>query len=147
MSNDKEKGQRRVYVLPHDLVERIVEYQNEMGIASEVEAARRLLDEALMRRDDWRSIAKRFKERLTETRVLTDIAKDVLIGHPLVSKVAFKTNSVEFSLSTDENVEINKSGEVTAQDEHGRYMEYEPKSKMRVTGSSFAVDMDDEPPF
>lgn len=146
MADGKDKAQRRVYVLPNDLVERIVAYQEAMGISSEVEAARRLLDEALMRRDDWRSIARRFKERLKETRVLSDIAKDVLIGHPLVVSVRFEGNGVRFGMSDDISVLITSTGEVTARDEgYGgdRDLEFEPKK----AGGNFSRDMDDDIPF
>lgn len=40
--------QRRVYVLPAELVDRIRAYGHETGCRSEVEAARRLLDDALV---------------------------------------------------------------------------------------------------
>src|SRR5690606_38902785 len=116
MSDDKEKTQRRVYVLPTELVERIVAYQQDMGLPSEVEAARRLLDEALMRRDDWRAITKRFQEKLKETRVLSDIAKDVLIGHPLVNQVKLEPAMITFDLTSGETVSITSSGGVTAED-------------------------------
>lgn len=139
---EKDKAQRRVYVLPNDLVERIVAFQNEMGIASEVEAARRLLDEALMRRDDWRSITRRFIEKLAETRVLSDIAKDVLIGHPLVTSVHFEPYAVRFTLSSGETVEINGLGGVSATDNYNNQIELEPKKS-----SGFSRDMDDDIPF
>ncbi|RVK59138.1 hypothetical protein CN126_14650 [Sinorhizobium meliloti] len=142
MAVDKDKAQRRVYVLPTELVDRIVAYQQEMGIQSEVEAVRRLLDEALMTRDDWRSITRRFKEKLAETRVLSDIAKDVLVGHPLVNFVGFESNLVRFNLSTGETVEITSRGEVTAKEEYGNPIEYEPKS-----GGNFSRDLDDDIPF
>lgn len=141
MADVKEKAQRRVYVLPNDLVERIVAYQEAMGISSEVEAARRLLDEALMRRDDWRSITRRFKEKLAETRVLSDIAKDVLIGHPLVNSVHFETALVRFTLTSGETVEVNSAGGVSATDNYNNDLEFEPKRP------NFSVDMDDDIPF
>ena len=144
MSTDKDKSQRRVYVLPNDLVERIVAFQNEMGIASEVEAARRLLDEALMRRDDWRSITRRFIEKLSETRVLSDIAKDVLIGHPLVTSVHFEPYAVRFNLSSGETVEINGLGGVSATDNYDNQIELDPEEKKPRT---FSRDMDDDIPF
>lgn len=139
MANDKDKGQRRVYVLPTELVDRIVDYQQKMGISSEVEAARRLLDEALMRRDNWRSITKRFIEKLKETRVLSDIAKDVLIGHPLVTSVHFEAELVRFNLVTGETVEVTTAGKVHATENYGETLEYEP------SGFSKQIDDDDIP--
>lgn len=141
MAGDKEKTQRRVYVLPTELVERIVAYQNEMGMQSEVEAARRLLDEALKSRDDWRSIARRFKEKLSETKVLTDIAKDVLMGHPLVTAIRIQGDSIEFSLKGGEQVTVHDVGVIEAVDGDGDRMEFELRK------SGYAKALDDEIPF
>lgn len=120
MADDKEKTQRRVYVLPTELVERIVAYQNDMGLPSEVEAARRLLDEALKYRDDWITIARRFQAKLKETRFLTDIAKEVLMGHPLVSDIGIKGGRITFDLVTGEHLNATETGEVYVRDKHGR---------------------------
>lgn len=143
MADDKEKTQRRVYVLPTDLVERIVAYQNDMGLQSEVEAARRLLDEALKRRDDWRTIARRFLERLKDTRVLPDIAKDVLIGHPMVQQVSWSDTNIVFITTTGETVRIERDGTVYAENEYQRGLELDPKP-LRGGGGR---DLDDEIPF
>lgn len=129
MADEKEKPQRRVYVLPSELVDRIVAYQNEMGLQSEVEAARRLLHEALKSRDDWRSIVRRFKDRLAETRVLSDIAKDVLMGHPLVTQINMLGDAIQFVLKTGESVTIHALGVVEAYDEHQRQMQLDPRKK------------------
>lgn len=142
MAGDKEKTQRRVYVLPNELVDRIVAYQTEMGLQSEVEAARKLLDEALKSRDDWRSITRRFKEKLAETKILSDIAKDVLIGHPLVTSVHFEPSAVRFSLSSGETVEINGLGVVSASDGYNNDLELNPEN-----GGAFSRDLDDDIPF
>lgn len=142
MAVESDKGQRRVYVLPNELVDRIVAYQNEMGIQSEVEAARRLLDEALKSRDDWRSISRRFIEKLKETRVLSEIAKDVLIGHPLVAMVGFEPNLVRFGLTTGETVEITSSGGVSAVDNYNNSLDFEPRKIPQ-----FPRDMDEDIPF
>lgn len=143
MSDDKEKTQRRVYVLPTDLVERIVAYQNDMGLPSEVEAARRLLDEALMSRDDWRAITNRFLERLKETRVMSDIAKDVLIGHPLVSQVRMEPGIIKFDLTSGETVEITNNGLVDATDNYSNRLELNPRARIKTESRS----LDDEIPF
>ena len=141
MSSDKDKTQRRVYVLPTELVERIVAYQNEMGMQSEVEAARKLLDEALKSRDDWRSIARRFKDKLAETKVLTDIAKDVLMGHPLVTAIRIQGDSIEFSLKGGEDITVHDAGVIEALDGNGNRMEFEPRKR------GYQQALDDEIPF
>lgn len=98
MANPKESAQRRVYVLPTELVDRIVAFQNEKGLPSEVEAARRLLDEALKTRDTDETIIKRFLSRLKDIRIPSEVAKDVLVGHPLVTNIQFARDSVIFDL-------------------------------------------------
>lgn len=141
MADEKEKTQRRVYVLPTELVERITAFQNDMGLQSEVEAARKLLDEALKRRDDWRAITRRFLERLKQTRFLTDIAGEVLMGHPLVERMSFAQNAISFKLLTGEKVTIQNDGSVHAEDDNGIRLELNPKN------SGFSRDLDDEIPF
>jgi hypothetical protein len=147
MAGDKEHTQRRVYVLPSELVERILAYQAEMGLQSEVEAARKLLDEALKSRDTWRTIARRFKDRLTETKVLTDIAKDVLIGHPLITAVRFQTDSIEFDLKSGEHITIHDVGIIEAVDRDGDRLEFETKRSTPTSGNVFSRDLDDDIPF
>lgn len=144
MAREKEKSQRRVYVLPNELVERIVAYQNEMGIQSEVEAARRLLDEALKRRDNWRTITRRFLEKLKQTRVLTDIAGDVLMGHPLVEGMSFAQDAITFKLTSGEEVTIRKDGTMHAEDSYNNRIELDPEPKK---GGGYSRDLDDEIPF
>lgn len=104
MASDKEKTQRRVYVLPTELVERVTAFQSRMGFSSEVEAARRLLDEALMHREDAEQIIKNFAQAMKETKILSDIAKDVLVGHPKVSQIHFDGNQVRVSLTDGEEI-------------------------------------------
>ena len=51
----KDGTERRVYMLPANLLERLRAYQVSQGIGSEAEAARRLLDTALQMRDTART--------------------------------------------------------------------------------------------
>lgn len=150
MADEKEKTQRRVYVLPTELVDRITAFQSDMGLQSEVEAARKLLDEALKRRDDWRAITRRFQDKLKETRMLTDIAGDVLVGHPLVEGINFASNSTTFKLITGETVTVNKDGTVSAVDEYQNEIELDPKPRKdfgRGGGFSQKLGEDDDIPF
>lgn len=112
MANDKAMTQRRVYVLPNELVERIVEFQKDKGYPSEVEAVRKLLDEALLHRDDAQSIIQRFKARLSRLRMPTEVAKDVLVGHPLVNEISFERDSVIFSVKGFGKYKIHSDGTV-----------------------------------
>lgn len=108
----RDKAQRRVYVLPAELVERIVAFQQEKNYPSEVEAVRKLLDEALLHRDTADTIINRFRERLRNLRMPAEIAKDVLVGHPLVSNISFGTGHISFTLPGNEQFSIFEDGEV-----------------------------------
>ncbi|OBQ94169.1 hypothetical protein [Mesorhizobium sp. AA23] len=120
MAADKESTQRRVYVLPTELVERITKFQADMKLQSEVEAARRLLDEALKHRDDAEAITRRFIERLKDTRMMSDIAKDVLVGHPLINQIKMTTSSISFGMTTGDVVTVYQDGTASVQDRHKR---------------------------
>ena len=98
MAGGKEPTQRRVYVLPSELVDRIVEFQTEKGLPSEVEAVRRLLDEALKHRDTESTVIRRFLSRLDNIRITSEVARDVLVGHPLITEVSFGRDNVTFSM-------------------------------------------------
>ena len=142
MTSEKDKGrekaQRRVYVLPNELVDRIVAFQEEKNYPSEVEAVRKLLDEALLHRDTASTIITRFRDRLRSLRMPAEIAKDVLVGHPLVSEMTFGKQSITFTLSGYDSYRIFEDGSV----EHKEPFEknWEPWMK------SFK-DEDDEIPF
>jgi len=110
MASDKEKTLRRVYVLPTELVERITAFQSRMGFSSEVEAARRLLDEALKYREDAEQIIASFAKRMKETKILSDIAKDILVGHPKVSQLKFDDSSVTVTLTDGDVIVFNNHG-------------------------------------
>ena len=87
---------RRVYALPQDLIERIVEFQRDKGYQSEVEAVRRLLDDALKYRDTTDKIVSRFMARLRSMRITSEVAKDILVAHPLISTLSFGQDYVSF---------------------------------------------------
>lgn len=118
MANEKETTQRRVYVLPVELVNRIVAFQQEKGYPSEVEAARKLLDEALKSRDDEFRIIKRFQERLQSLRMPAEVAKDVLVGHPLITDISFGADHVDFSVKDRGKFRITSNGSVSEYDEY-----------------------------
>lgn len=115
MSDDASTTQtgskRRVYDLPIELVDRITAFQKAKRLPSEVEAVRRLLDEALLTRDGVADIVNRLQERLKLDGMVTSVAKDVLVGHPLVSSLSFVGNEcVEFRLRSGELMRIWDNG-------------------------------------
>lgn len=94
----KPDGERRVYVLPPELLQRVRSYQGQMGIASEVEAVRRLLDEALQRRDDVDSILNKMVTRSRSEKDVRMLAKEILSSHPLVTEIRYTREGVVFTL-------------------------------------------------
>lgn len=112
-----DKAQRRVYVLPNELVERIGEFQRELGLSSEVEAVRRLLDGALKSRDTVVRIVSRLAAQYKIVKSVRDAAKEVLIDHPLVTNIRFKDGELEFDLKDGHSVEFHSWGKATIRDD------------------------------
>jgi Arc/MetJ-type ribon-helix-helix transcriptional regulator len=104
---------RRVYALPQEMVDRIVEFQREKGYTSEVEAVRRLLDEALKSRDNLEKIINRFLGQLGQHKSTAVAAGNVLVGHPLVKSIHFDGDAVEFVLKSEEGAFITENGMVS----------------------------------
>ena len=167
-SDGNDKTLRRVYVLPTELVERIVAYQNELGLNSEVEAARRLLDEALLSRDNVVSIVSRVVAQLKNVRSLREAAREILASHPLVTHIVFNPNDLCFKMSDGHNIEVTDKGIATIKDEQDDLYSFgfgiEPpdwaSSDHRSRGSSFGrsspmerqggsktAEIDDDIPF
>ena len=117
-----DKGQRRVYVLPNELVERISEFQKELGLSSEVEAVRRLLDGALKSRDTVERIVSRLAAQYKLVKSVRDAAKEVLIDHPLVTNIRFPENSLEFDLKDGHTVEFHYWGKATIKDDRSEVL-------------------------
>lgn len=139
MAKEKESSIRRVYVLPSELVARIVEFQEEKNYPSEVEAVRKLLDEALLHRDTAMTIIKRFKSRLENLRMPAEVAKDVLVGHPLVSNISFGRDEIIFELTDGNNYRITDRGTVSYKSTYGR--------EVWKNWPDISRDMDDDIPF
>ncbi|MFT8948600.1 MAG: hypothetical protein ABF876_19195, partial [Acetobacter aceti] len=86
---DKDGMERKVYLLPKELVDRIKIYQKDAGLPSEVEAARRLLNEALQSRDNMVQILLQVRDSFKRLRNLRSVAKDVLIEHFNIKNIEF----------------------------------------------------------
>lgn len=141
MAYDKSKFQRRVYLLDNELVARIVAYQEMLGLASEAEAARRLIDEALKSKDNYKTILERFRTTLKTVPVLAEAAKEVLVGHPLVTRIEFLPDYIGFTLKDGYQGSIRANGYWTAFDEHDNPVEQYPPPKKP------AKSLDDDIPF
>lgn len=111
-STDKPTTERRVYVLPLDLLERIRSYQSDNNISSEVEAARRLLSEALQARDTINDLMKQVRAYHRQEKDLRALARDVLSGHILVIQIKIDDNKIEFGLRNGEAGMIRRDGKM-----------------------------------
>lgn len=154
---EKDKGQRRVYMLPSDLMERLTKYQHELGISSEAEAVRRLLDSALKSRDNPDKIIDRFLERLKEVRDLSEVAKDVLVGHPHIANIRFGTDTIDVKIKDGDEFQISLDGRVFIESGNGRdeWQEYRTETQKRALpppkrvapAVGRSMDLDDDIPF
>jgi hypothetical protein len=137
---DEEQAQgaeniRRVYALPAEMVERITRFQRDKGLPSEVEAVRRLLDEALKSRDDLDTIINRLLARLGQTRIAAEAAKEVLAGHPLVKSISFEGDKITFVLKNEDGATVSETGFVYLRNQSDKW-EYDDKSNRYAGGSS-----------
>ncbi|WP_010508425.1 hypothetical protein [Komagataeibacter europaeus] len=122
MAEDQEKPttERRVHVLPVELLERIRTYQTDNNIPSEVEAVRRLLSEALQARDTIDDIMKQVRAYFRQDRDLRAMAKEVLSGHILVNRIVINDTEVDFGLRNGDAGSIKNDGSMktgTVQDD------------------------------
>lgn len=106
------EAERRVYMLPSELVERIRAYQAAFGLPSEVEAVRRLLDGALQHRETLLDVLAKLKLRWTDEKDLRVLAREVLVGHALVKSVAFADGSVDFTFADGERGRLDTKGRI-----------------------------------
>ena len=160
---DKEETERRVYVLPTELVARIRAYQTSENISSEVEAARRLLDAALQRRDTLMDVLNKLKAKFAEEKNFRILASQILTGHALVKSVHFGEGELSFHFSDDERGMIDKQGKIyTGGNSYNDWDEVRPpqprsaggfgggKQKASASGGGWDApksDLDDDIPF
>ena len=111
--------ERKVYLLPTELSDRIRAYQTDQGITSEVEAARRLLDSALQMRDTVKDILIRLKGRFAEEKDFRVLARDGLTNHILVTQISFDEGNrgLAFQFRGGECGRIDADGDLWAGDE------------------------------
>ena len=96
MTEESPTTKRRVYDLPIELVDRIVEFQKDRGLPSEVEAARRLLDQSLKNRDTLDQVVGRYLAALEPGVEPGEAAGVVLSGHPSVKSIQFIEHGIRF---------------------------------------------------
>lgn len=104
--------ERRVYVLPKELLNRMRAYQYENNIPSEVEVVRKLLDEALQARDTLDSIMIKVRDAYESERDLRLVAQNILSGHILVKYLMIADDRLEFGLRNGEAGSLHINGDL-----------------------------------
>lgn len=158
---NKDATERRVHVLPTELLERIRAYQTASGIPSEVEAVRRLLDSALQMRDSVTDILDRVSVKYKDEMDFRVLARDVLVSHILVQDISISDFTLEFKLKNGARGSIDGFGSMQVARSEGDLLEEYPftkKARAAPTAptpalaqpsweSSKGDDLDDEIPF
>lgn len=118
---------RKIYVLPRELADRIAAFQADKNLPSEVEAVRRLLDEALLHRDSEDSLLLRFAERLKVNAIPSLVARDLLVGHPLIEEIGFPgPDAVSFKMKGFGRFQIDSKGACHKWDDtYGQWVHYD----------------------
>ncbi|AYO83682.1 helix-turn-helix domain-containing protein [Methylobacterium brachiatum] len=140
---------RVTYVLPNELLERVAEYKNAVGIPSDDEAIRRLIDDALKHRDDYFTIIERLMNKFYVLKSLREAAGYVLANHPLVKNIVFEGNDLKFILNNDYTVNVNSRGSAVITDDYNQYIKIRSsKTPNWGTHLNFAnmYDLDDDIP-
>ena len=127
MDEEENATIRKIYVLPKELADRISAFQKEKKLPSEVEAVRRLLDEALLHRDTEDSLLLRFSERLKTDGMPSSVARDLLVGHPLIEEIGFPgPDNVTFLMKGRGRFKINdRKAAWKWNDNYNRWEEYD----------------------
>lgn len=151
-----DQTERRIHVLPIELLERIRKYQEDNNISSEVEAVRRLLNEALQSRDTIENILNQLDAAFEKEKDLRILARDILSTHVLVSNINIDENSLCFKLKNGIKGEIDRKGQLFKNDDLDNYNDnmesYTPPQKRQNKGNWDTSitpnnDLDDEIPF
>jgi len=123
----RDATERRVYVLPTELLGRLRAYQTACGIASEVEAARRLLDAALQMRETINNILDKLSVKYGEEQDLRVLAREVLVTHSLVQEITINDNRLEFKMRNGARGQIGENGSLfIAESEESYFRDYVP---------------------
>lgn len=141
---------RKVYMLPRELVDRIGSFQQDKKLPSEVEAVRRLLDEALKYRDTPELIVDRIKDRLRTNGLIHSVGNDILREHPLIAVIdQGQDDCIGFSMKNGRQFRVYSSGVAEEKDTshsgYGDQWDTFPHVQKQIASSS-SLD-DDEIPF
>ena len=143
----KDDSERRIHVLPKELLDRVRAFQSDQGIASEVEAVRRLLDSALQARDDVYSLLIKLRQAFKSERDLRILAKEILISHTLVTSVSFEDGELVFRVGTEDRGKIDRQGRTFFDTDPTSHIAEWRETPPPAPAPEKSGDMDDEIPF
>ena len=151
-SNEEVTMIRKVYMLPRELVDRIGSFQQDKRLPSEVEAVRRLLDEALKYRDTPELIVDRIKDRLKTNGLIHGVGNDILREHPLIATIdQADDRCIGFTMKNGRAFRVFFSGRAEEKDtNHNGYGDpWEPFPIMQkaISKPTSRSDIEDEIPF
>lgn len=112
---DAPNTERKVFLLPVELMRRLRAWQSDNDVPSEVEAARRLLHRALCMIDKPEDILARLRAEYDKTHDLRTASGNVLATHPLVTSITFGQGIVGFSMGADATVCLREDGKDVVQ--------------------------------
>ena len=131
MASPTDDAQRKIYVLPKELVERIVNFQRKHGYPSEVEAVRHLLNKALLFSQTpdelMTDVYFYLDDAEDDAKAIENMVKDVLMGHPLVSILSIQKNGYFITLENGDEYKIGKNGGmIEVKIDTGEWAKWEP---------------------
>lgn len=115
-NSQTEENQRKIYVLPKELVERISEFQKKNGFSSEVEAVRSLLDKALLSYQTPDDLLHKINNASRSRLELENTIKNYLFGHPLVENISLNKGRYDFTLINDRQYHIDENNKLYERD-------------------------------
>lgn len=131
MASPTDDAQRKIYVLPKELIGRIVKFQRKHGYPSEVEAVRYLLNKALLfsqTPDELMTDIWIYSELVAgDAEAIENMVKDLLMGHPLVSILSVQKNGYFITLENGVEYKISKNGGmIEVKIDTGEWAKWEP---------------------
>lgn len=131
MASPTDDAQRKIYVLPKELADRIVNFQRGHRYPSEVEAVRYLLNKALLFSQTpdelMTDVYFCLKKAEDDAKAIENIVKDLLIGHPLVSILSIQKNGYFITLENGDEYKIGKNrGMIEVKIDTGEWANWKP---------------------
>lgn len=132
------------YVLPKELIERVEKYKTAIGVSSDDEVVRRIIDDFLKKTDEFVDIVGRILDKYKSLRSMREAAGVVLANHPLVLSISFQENNQVYFVFDDPfydriTVELTHWGQVSVKKSDGSlfkfFKEYAPSwaDKKQIT--------------